>query len=322
MKAIVYNKYGSPDNVRLSEVNKPQVKDGFVLIKIHAASINQADIYLMQGKPFLLRLSTGLFKPKNNILGSDISGVIEEIGNGVVDFEVGDEVFGQLLMNQDGGYAEYAIADPRQIVKKPKNVSHSEAASITMAGLTSIQALRLSEIPTDANVLIYGASGGVGNFLIQVAKSYGANVTAVVSTRNIETAKASGADTIIDYKKEQWYKDNIKYDVVIAANGYNKLKRYRDALKDDGTYILSGGTMKQLFEFFLFKPFLRKKGNRQFKNFVAKVKKSDLEILSTMLSNKEIIPHIDKEFPLKETKDALNHFMSGKTIGKTIIKIK
>ena len=262
-----------------------------------------------------------MFKPKSKILGSDISGVIEEIGEGVTKFAVGDEVFGELLMNQNGGYAEYALADPKQIHKKPANVSHAFAASSPMAAFTAIQGLRLAGVNEESKILIYGASGGVGTFFIQIAKSLGAHVTAVCSTRNIEVARNSKADIIIDYKKEKWDKDNIKYDVVVVVNGYNKIKRYRDALKDNGTYLLSGGTMKQLMEFFLFKPFLRKKKNRKFKNFVAKVSSNDLELIANLLESEKLIPHIDKEFPLSETKKALEHFYHGKTIGKTIIKV-
>ncbi len=321
MKAIVYEKYGMPNSVSVKEVEKPKVKEGHVLIRIHSASINQADLYLLQGKPFPLRFSTGLLKPKNNILGSDMSGVIEEVGEGVEDYKVGDEVFGELFMNQDGGYAEYALAVPKQIYKKPKNISHSMAASTPMAALTAIQGLRLAEVNEKSRILIYGASGGVGTFFIQVAKSLGAHVTAVCSTRNIDVAKESKADVIIDYKKEIWDKDNIQYDVVVVANGYNKISRYRDALKSDGTYLLSGGTMRQLMEFFLFRPFLRKKENRKFLNYVAKVSSSDLKLISELLESNQLRPFIDEEFPLSKASDALEHFYTGKTIGKTVIKI-
>ena len=202
MKAIVREKYGMPSSVSYKDINKPSVKDGYVLVKIHSASINQADLYLIQGKPFPLRLTAGLFKPKNIVLGSDISGVIEEVGKDVTKFVVGDEVFGELFMNQEGGgYAEYAIAIPKQLHKKPANVSHAIAASTPMASFTAIQGLRLADVNEKSKILIYGASGGVGTFFIQIAKSLGAHVTAVCSTRNIEVARKSKADVIIDYKK-------------------------------------------------------------------------------------------------------------------------
>ena len=322
MKAIKYMKYGLPANISYCEVPKPTIKDDLVLVEIHSASINQADLYLLQGKPIFLRLSTGLFKPKNKILGSDISGVVAQVGKNITELKVGDEVFGELGMNQDGGYAEYALASPKQLGKKPKEISHSIVASVPMAGLTALQGLRLANINKDSNVLIYGASGGVGTFMIQVAKSFGATVTAVVSTRNIEVAKASGADHIIDYKKEKWDAGNKTYDIVVAANGENKLKVYRDKLTNNGVFVMSGGTIKQLLGFFIKKPFMRKKKERKFLNYVAKVNKSDLEILSNMLENNQLRPHIDKEFSLMDTKKALTHFYEGKTIGKTVIKIK
>ncbi|PAT01629.1 hypothetical protein CI105_06025 [Candidatus Izimaplasma bacterium ZiA1] len=322
MKAIKYIKYGLPKNVSYEEIEKPTINDDLVLVEIHSASINQADLYLLQGKPLLLRLSTGLFKPKNNILGSDISGVISLVGKNVTEFKIGDEVFGELGMNQDGGYAEYALASPKQLTKKPKEISHSVAASVPMAGLTALQGLRLANISKDSNILIYGASGGVGTFMIQVAKSFGATVTAVVSTRNIEVAKNSGADHIIDYNKQVWYESNNTYDIVIAANGENKLKVYRDKLTDSGIFVMSGGSIKQLLGFFIKKPFMRKKKERQFLNYVAKVNKDDLAILSNMLKNNQLRPYIDKEFSLKDTENALSHFYEGKTIGKTIIKLK
>lgn len=322
MKAIKYLKYGLPENITYEEVSKPVIKDDMVLVEIHAAGINQADLYLLQGKPFLLRMSTGLLKPKNQTLGSDISGVIVEVGKNVNEFKAGDEVFGELFMNQDGGYSEYALASPKQLTLKPKHLSHSITATVPMAGLTALQGLRLGNIKKGSNVLVYGASGGVGTFMIQIAKSFGATVTAAVSTRNIEVAKKSGADYIIDYKKQKWDEGTDTYDIVVAANGQNKLKIYRDKLTDNGVFVLSGGTMRQLLGFFIKKPFLRDKRKRQFVNYVAKVKKEDLDYLSTLLNEAKLTPHIDKEFSLKNTALALRHFYDGKTIGKTIIRIK
>ena len=322
MKAVVYNKYGSTNRIRYVEVERPVVKDDEVLVEVHAVSINQADVSMLLGKPFPLRFMTGLFRPKHKIMGSDISGVIKEIGNSVKVFKVGDEVFGELEINEEGGLAEYAAIKTEQLTKKPKNVSHSEASSVTMAALTALQGLRLANLKEGSNVLIYGASGGVGTFMIQVAKAVKAKVTAVCSTRNITVAKESGADVIIDYKKEKWNNQNKKYDVIIAANGYNKLKVYRDALVDDGIYVISGGTMKQIMEVFLYKPFMRKKGNKQFLNYVAKTIREDLIVIANMLEKGEIRPHIDKEFPIEESNLAFDHFIAGKTIGKTVIKIK
>lgn len=322
MKAIVAKKYGNAEILEYKEVKKPEVTEDTILVKIIAASINQADIYIMKGEPFPIRFISGLFKPKYPIIGSDIAGIVEEVGENITDFKVGDEVFGQLELNQSGGYAEYSLLKASQISIKPKHVTFSEAAAVSMAGLTAVQGARLGNVQEGSKVLIYGASGGVGTFTLQVCKSLGAHVTAVVSTRNMDVAKASGADKIINYKETVWDKGTELYDVVIAVNGYNKLTRYRDKLTDDGTYVLIGGTMKQIMEVMIKKPFMRDKRNRKFVNFTAKVTKSDLDILSNLLDKKQLRPHIDKEFTLKNTNQAINHFMENKTIGKTIIKVQ
>lgn len=321
MKAVIAKKYGKPNVLEYVDVENPNIEDDRILVRINAASINQADAYIMQGKPFPIRFMTGLFKPKYQIKGSDISGVVKEVGSNIKDFNIGDEVFGQLVLNQNGGYAEYALMSPKQLSKKPDNVSFSEAAAVPMAGLTALQGARLGKVEKNSKVLIYGASGGVGTFAIQVCKSIGAHVTAVVSTRNKEVAKKSGADTIIDYKTTTWDEGNDKYDVIIAVNGYNKLTRYRDKLTDDGRYVIIGGSMKQIFEVIIKKPFMRNKMNREFISFTAKVSRKDLDVLSTLLKSNQIKPHIDKEFDLKDTKQAMTHFMNKKTIGKTIITV-
>ncbi|AIO19092.1 Crotonyl-CoA reductase [Candidatus Izimaplasma bacterium HR1] len=321
MKAIIRNKYGGYNNIQYTDVEEPELTDDSVLIKVHAASINQADVYMLQGKPLPLRFMTGLFKPKNKVLGSDVSGVITKVGSNITDYKVGDAVFGELLMNQASGYSEYAVMIPKQMTLKPDNVTHSEAAAVSMAGFTALQGARLANVKEGDKVLIYGASGGVGTFMIQVCKYFKAHVTAVVSTRNIDVAKASGADIIIDYKVEKWDASNIKYDVILACNGYNKLSRYRDALKSDGRYVISGGSMKQITDIMIKKPFLRGKKDMLFTNFVAKISKDDLDLMADLLNKKLIVPHIDKEFPLAAGKDAIKHFMENKTIGKTIIRV-
>ena len=320
MKAIIYEKYGFAKRVKYLDVEKPLLEEDKILVKIHAASINKLDEHVLRGRPIFLRIITGIFKPKWKILGSDFSGVIEEVGKNITGFLVGDEVFGQLGMKQEGSFAEYALLSPKQLTHKPKNVSHKEAASIPIAGLTALQALRAAGVNENTNLLIYGASGGVGTFMIQIAKSIGSKVTAVCSTRNIEVAKKSKADLIIDYKKEVWDKDDIQYDVIIGVNGYNSMKRYRDALKKNGVCLVLGGDIKDLLKTNISQLFTRKKG-RRFLGLLAQIKKSDLDILAELLEKQKIHPYIDKEFLLKNTEDALNHFINGKTIGKTIITI-
>lgn len=320
MKAVIRNKYGGGKNLQVVDTPTPQIKENHVLVKVHAASLNKLDVHLLQGKPFLVRTMIGLFKPKHAIIGSDLSGEIVEVGVGVEDFKVGDEVFGVASFNQEGSFAEYCLISPKLITFKPTNVSHSQAASVGIAGITALQAARLGELKPNSHVLIYGASGGVGTFMIQIAKYYKANVTAVCSTRNVELANASGADYIIDYKKEQWDNGKKKYDIIFACNGYNKPSRYRDALVDGGTCIQSGGDSKK-FIIETLKELLLKKGKRKFTSFMAKLNKKDLNTLADLLAEGILKPHIDKEFLLKNTVRAFDHFMNNQSIGKTVIKI-
>ena len=201
MKAIIYSKYGPPDILQYQETDKPVPRDNEVLIKVVAASINAADLGMLKGKPFVVRFFSGLLKPKNKILGSDIAGVVESLGNKVSLFQVGDEVFGDIYDSGMGGYAEYVCADEKLLVHKPSNITYKEAASIPIAGVTALQGLRTKgHIQKGQKVLINGASGGVGTFAVQIAKCLGAEVTAVCSTRNIEIIQKLGADHVIDYK--------------------------------------------------------------------------------------------------------------------------
>lgn len=318
MKAIVYEKYGKANRVFCTDIDKPTVDDDGILVNIHAASINKLDEHVLEGKPFPLRFITGILKPKWKVLGSDFSGVVEDIGKNITDFNVGDEVFGQLTMKQNGSFAEYAVASSKLLTHKPSSVSHSEAASLPIAGLTALQALQVAEVGQNTTLLIYGASGGVGTFVIQIAKALGANVTAVCSTRNIEVAKQSNADIIIDYKKEIWDKDSIQYDVIIGVNGYNSTRRYRNALKQNGVCIVLGGNIKDILKTNVVQMFTPKKG-RTFLGQLTKIKRQDLDTLAQLIEDKKIHPYIDQEYPIEQAKEALHHFISGQTIGKTII---
>ena len=235
MKAIVYTKYGSPDVLQLKEVEKPTPKENEVLVKVHATSVNAADWHLLTADIFLVRLNMGLFKPKNTILGCDIAGQVEAVGRDVKQFKPGDAVFGDVFGHNYGGFAEYVTAPESVLALKPANLSFEEAAAVPLAAKTALQGLRdLGQIQSGQKVLINGASGGVGTFAVQVAKYYGAEVTAVCSTRNLDMARTLGADHVIDYTKEDFTQNGQQYDLILAVNGYHPISDYKRALSSQG----------------------------------------------------------------------------------------
>src|SRR5260221_4796343 len=239
MKAIVCTQYGLPDVLQITEVAKPVPRDDEVLIKIHAASINPVDLYLLRGKPVFVRLIGGLFKPKRKTPGTDISGRVEAVGKNIKQFHPGDEVFGA---KGGGGFAEYGCALEDKLALKPANVSFEDAAAVTVAAITAFQGLRdKGQIQPGQRVLVDGASGGVGTFAVQIAKSFGAEVTAVCSARNVDTARSIGADHVIDYTREDFTQSGQRYDLIMAANAYHSLFDYRRALSQDGVYVWVGG---------------------------------------------------------------------------------
>src|SRR5512133_551950 len=250
MKAIVYTKYGSPDVLELKEVEKPIVKDNDVLVKVYAASVNAADWHLLRADPFLVRLMTGLFKPKYPVLGADIAGRVEAIGSGVTQFKPGDEVFGDISACGWGAFAEYASASENALVLKPTNLSFEEAATVPLAAITALNGLRdKGNIQPGQKVLINGASGGVGTFAVQIAKSYGAEVTGVTSTRNLDMVRSIGADHVIDYTKEDFTQNGQRYDLIFDAVGNRSVSDYQRALSPNGICSVAGFTsLSRLFQ--------------------------------------------------------------------------
>ncbi len=243
MKAIVYTQYGPPDVLHLQEVEKPVPKDDQVLVQIHAASVNAADWHLLTADIFLVRLMTGLLKPKYTILGADIAGRIEAVGRNVKQFQPGDEVFGDIFTRGSGGFAEYATAPESALALKPANLSFEQAAAVPLAAVTALQALRdQGHIQPGQKVLINGASGGVGTFAVQIAKAFGGQVTAVCSTRNVDLARSLGADQVIDYTQQDFIQTGQQYDLILAANGYHPISAYKRALTPKGIYVMVGGT--------------------------------------------------------------------------------
>ena len=320
MKAIVYTKYGSPDVLELKEVEKPSPKDNEVLIKIHAASVNAYDWHFLTADIFLIRfMGGGLLKPKNKRLGADIAGRIEAVGQNVKQFRPGDEVFGMI----HNGFAEYACASENDLVLKPVNLSFEQAAAVPMAAVTALQGLRdEGKIQPGQKVLINGASGGVGTYAVQIAKMFGAEVTAVCSTKNLDQARSIGADNVIDYTKEDFTKSGKHYDLIFAANGYHSLSDYKRALTPKGIYIMAGGTMAQIFQAMLMGSLMSEKRGRKMGGVSAKRSQKDLTILKELIEAGKIVPVIDKRYPLSETAEALRYLGEGHARGKVVIAME
>ncbi len=320
MKAVVYTKYGSPDVLQVKDVEKPAPKDNEVLIKIHAASVNAYDWHFLTADIFLIRfMGGGLLKPKYTRLGADIAGRVEAVGKNVRQFRPGDEVYGMAR----GGFAEYACALEDALALKPSNLSFEEAAAVPMAGVTALQGLRdEGQIQAGQKVLINGASGGVGTFAVQIAKSFGAEVTSVCSTRNVEQARWLGADHVIDYTKEDFTKSGQKYDLIFAANGYHPLSAYKRALTPKGIYVMAGGSKAQMFQGMLFGSLMSETGGRKMGGVSAKRSQKDLLILAKLLEAGNVIPYIDRQYPLSEAAEALRYLGAGHARGKVIITME
>ena len=321
MKAIVYTEYGSPDVLQLKDVVKPAPKDNEVLVKVYAVSANAADLHLLRADPFLIRLSSGLLQPKNKILGSDIAGRVEAVGKDVTQFELGDEVFGDISAGGWGGFAEYVCAREDAVVLKPANSSFEESAAVPMAAVTALQGLRKGQIHSGQKVLINGASGGVGMFAVQIAKSFGAEVTAVCSTRNLGLARSIGADHVIDYTSEDFSRSGQRYDLILAANGYRSISEYRRVLTPTGTYVMTGGAMAQLSEVMLKGPWISMTGSQKMGNLLAKPNKQDLAFIKELLEAGKVVPVIDRCYPLSEVADAIRYLEEGHAQGKVVITL-
>jgi NADPH:quinone reductase-like Zn-dependent oxidoreductase len=322
MKAIVYHEYGSPDVLKLEEVEKPTPREDEVLIKVHAASINSYDWRHIRAAPFLVRLGGGLLKPKDPRLGADVAGRIEAIGSNVKQFQPGDEVFGDV---STGGYAEYVCAREKILALKPANVSFEEAAATPMAALTALQGLRdKGQIKPGQKVLINGASGGVGTFAVQIAKYYGAEVTAVCRTRNLDRARSIGADHVIDYTQEDFTKNGRQYDLIFDVAANRSVFAYRRALSPKGKCVLAGfSNMLHLFHIMLLGPRVSKTDGQEIGSMgMASVNKADLVFIGELLESRKVVPVIDGCYPLSETAKAFWYFEKEHARGKVVIEIQ
>jgi NADPH:quinone reductase-like Zn-dependent oxidoreductase len=320
MKAIVYTKYGSADEVQLRDVEKPAPRDDEVLVKVMAASANAYDWHFLSADIFLIRLTGGLLKPKNHRLGADVAGQVEAVGSAVKQFKPGDEVFGEIGAWGNGAFAEYVCVPERAFALKPANLSFEQAAAVPMAGITALQGLRdTGQIQPGQKVLINGASGGVGTFAVQIAKYFGAEVTAVCSTEKMELIHSLGADHVIDYTKEDFTKTDQRYDLILAVNGYHPISAYKRVLNPQGIYAMAGGSVAQIFQAMLLGSRMSEDGGRKMSAVVAKIDQKDLVVLKELLEAGKIAPVIDRSYPLREAAEALRYLGKGHARGKIVI---
>jgi NADPH:quinone reductase-like Zn-dependent oxidoreductase len=315
MKAIVYTEYGSPDVLQFKDVEKPAPTDNEVLVKVHAASANPADWHLMRAEPFLARLANGLLKPKNTKLGADVAGQVEAVGSNVTQLQVGDDVFGEMPLNELGGFAEYVCAPEELLTLKPAKITFEQAAAVPLAAFTALQGLRdKGQIQPGQRVLINGASGGVGTFAVQIAKSFGTEVTGVCSTRNLDMVRSIGADYVIDYTQEDFTQTGQRYDLIFDAVGNRSVSDYKRALSHNGICSVAGFTsLSRLFQIVLLG------GKKVGMMKTAKANKEDLVFIKELLEAGKVVPVIDRCYPLAETAEAIRYLETGHARGKVVI---
>ncbi|MDR4945477.1 NAD(P)-dependent alcohol dehydrogenase [Neobacillus cucumis] len=322
MKAIVYNKYGTPDVLKLTEVEKPSLGDNQVLVKVHAASLNYGNLVLLKGEPFLARFAFGLLKPKYSIPGGDIAGRVEAVGKNVKQFQPGDEVFGDLSLSGWGGFAEYVSVSENALAIKPANLSFEEAAAVPMASVTALQSLRdKGKIQPGHKVLINGASGGVGTFAVQIAKSLGAEVTGVCSTRNLDILESIGADHTIDYSKENFTENIERYDLILGVNGHHAMSAYRRVLSSNGVFVHVGGSGSQMFQAMALGPWISMTGKKKMGSFLQRANQQDLIHIKELVEKGKVKPVIDRSYQLSEIHEAFRYFEEGHAQGKVVITV-
>src|ERR1041385_4028028 len=316
MKAIVCTQYGPPDLLQCTEAAKPVPKDDEVLIKIHAASVNPVDRIFRA--PYVLRIMTGLRKPRDARVGRDMAGKIEAVGKNISRLKSGDEVFGVCR----GAFAEYACASEGKLALKPANISLEEAASVPVAALTALQGLRdKGQIQPGQKVLIDGASGGVGTFAVQIAKAFGAEVTAVCSMKKMDTARSIGADHVIDYAQQDFTKSGQRYDLILAANAYHSIFAYRRALSPKVIYVMAGGGGIQIFQGMLFGPLLSLRCRKKTRFFIPTINQKDLGLLKDLMETGKVVPVIDRRYPLSRAAEALSYLEEKHAKGKIVITV-
>jgi NADPH:quinone reductase-like Zn-dependent oxidoreductase len=323
MKGIVRRCYGSPDVMKYEDVPKPTPADDEVLVKVHAASVNPLDWHYVEGTPYLLRIDRGFGKPDDPRLGVDFAGTVEAVGKLVRRFKPGDNVFG----GKSGAFAEYVtVREEGTVALKPANVSFEQAASVPIAAITALQALRdHGHLKAGQKVLINGASGGIGTFEVQIAKAFGAEVTGVCSTKNLELARSLGADHVIDYTREDFTRGAERYDLIVDNVSTHSVSDYRRVLNPNGTYVMVGsattghwfGWLELPLEAWLRSPFMSQKFGMMFTDF----NRNDLAVMSGLMQSGKVTPAIDRSYKLTEAADALRYLEKGHARGKVVLTV-
>lgn len=323
MKAIVYEQYGPPEVLRLAEVARPEPGADEVLVEVHATALNAWDWHMLRADPFLVRLmGGGLLKPAVTILGVDIAGRVAAVGRDVTRFEAGDEVFGDISGFGAGGLAEYVAVPARGLVEKPRGLTFEQTAAVPMSAITALQGLRdRGSLQPGQNVLLHGASGGVGTFAVQIARALGGEVTAVCSSSKVEQTRDLGADTVIDYTCEDFAANGNRYDLILGINGHRPLADYRRALAPGGTYVLVGGTNAQMFEALLLGPIYSMGGSERFVQLTWSPNPEDLTWIKERLESGALKPVIDRRYPLEQVPETIRYLEGGHASGKVVINV-
>jgi NADPH:quinone reductase-like Zn-dependent oxidoreductase len=324
MKAMIYEKYGNPSEVmHMVDLPKPEPKADEVLVKVMASSITFSDAAMAYGKPVAVRLATGgAIKPKQLLLGKDIAGIVEAVGAEVSDIKVGDEVFADIYECGLKGYAEYVAVPEKWLVSKPANISFEEAAAAPESAVVALQGLRnLGKIQAGMDVLVVGASGGIGTYAVQIAKAFGAQVTAVCSGRNVELVRSIGADKVLDYTRENFLSGEKQYDIILATAGFYKLADYQKALKPSGTLVVTGGSMRQIFAAMIFGSLRTRDTQQTMTSLSMHPNADDLRQIKVWFDEGKIISVIDSVFPLNELGNAMEHYATRHARGKVVIKV-
>jgi len=322
MKAAVYTRYGPPDVVQITDVEKPVPQDNEVLIKVHAASVNPVDWHLMRGLPYFVRLAAGLPNPKIARLGADVAGQVEAAGRNVAQFKPGDEVFGCCR----GSFAEYACAPESRLALKPESVTFEQAACAGVAALTALQAFRdKGHLQPGERVLINGAAGGVGTFAVQIAKAFGAEVTGVCSSGNVEMVRSLGADRVIDYTQENFTTSGQRYHLILDCIGNHSLSACKRVLTSEGRCIAVGGPggkwMLGSLASAILSPMLSRLSSRKLIVFLARINQADLTYLGELMASRKVTPVIDRRYPLSELPGAIRYLETGHARGKVVIAL-
>ena len=327
MKAIVHHQYGSPDDVlALVDVEQPTIDDNAVLVRVQAASVNPADWHFVRGKPYIARLQLGLRKPKDTVLGCDFAGQVEAVGKNVSAFQPGDEVFASSFAHGHGALSEYVLISEELLAMNPANLSFEHAAAVPLAALTALQGLRdHGRIAPRHKVLIIGASGGVGTFAVQVAKAFGAEVTGVCSTRNVDLVRSLGADNVLDYTQADFTQSGQRYDLIFQLAGTRSPSDCRRALTANGTLLLASGEsdghwigpVARIIRALLLSPFVSQK----MASFTVKPNSKDLQTLKELIEAGKVTPVIDRTYSLTEVPDAIRYLEEGHTQGKVVVTL-